>query len=98
MQKMGLEAIYPKSRNPVVDCKHQVYPYLLCGSRLRDLIKCEAPTFPCKMGLCIYTVIDWYSRYVLSWQLSNTLDMHFCRNALQQALQAGQPDVFNTDQ
>ena len=102
MKKMGVEAIYPKPRTTVVDREHRVYPYLLRGveiTRPNQVWSTDITYIPMKNGFMYLTaVIDWYSRYVLSWQLSNTLDTHFCIDALQQALQAGQPDIFNTDQ
>ena len=99
---MGLEAIYPKPRTTVVDREHRIYPYLLRGveiTRPNQVWSTDITYIPMKNGFMYLTaVIDWYSRYVLSWQLSNTLDTHFCIDALQQALQAGRPDLFNTDQ
>lgn len=102
MRKMGLDAIYPKPRTTVVDREHRIYPYLLRGvaiTRPNQVWSTDITYIPMQNGFMYLTaVIDWYSRYVLAWQLSNTLDTHFCRDALQQALQAGPPDVFNTDQ
>ena len=102
MRKMGLEAIYPKPRTTVVDREHRIYPYLLRGVEIthpNQVWSTDITYIPMQNGFMYLTaVIDWYSRYVLSWQLSNTLDTHFCIDALQQALQAGRPDVFNTDQ
>jgi putative transposase len=102
MKKMGIEAIYPKPRTTVVDREHRVYPYLLRGVEIirpNQVWSTDITYTPMKNGFMYLTaVIDWYSRYVLSWQLSNTLDTPFCIDALQQALQAGRPDVFNTDQ
>jgi putative transposase len=106
MRKMGLEAIYPKPRTTVVDREHRVYPYLLRGveiTRPNQVWSTDITYIPMQNGFMYLTaVIDWYSRYVLAWQLSNRVpfgrDTHFCRDAVQQALQAGLPDVFNTDQ
>ena len=102
MQKMGLQAIYPKPKPSRAGQEKGAYPYLL-----RDL-KIERPNFvwsadityvPMRQGfMYLVAVIDWFSRYVLTWQLSNTLDGDFCLAALQQALQAGRPMIFNTDQ
>jgi putative transposase len=102
MQKMGLEAIYPKPSTTVVDHEHRIYPYLLRGvavTRPNQVWSTDITYIPMKNGFMYLTaVIDWYSRYVLAWQLSNTLDTLFCIDALQQALQIGQPEIFNTDQ
>lgn len=102
MQQMGLEAIYPKPRTTVVDRAHRIYPYLLRGvaiTRPNQVWSTDITYIPMQNGFMYLTaVIDWYSRYVLSWQLSNTLDTHFCLEALHEALQIGQPDLFNTDQ
>lgn len=102
LKKMGLEAIYPKPRTTVVDREHRVYPYLLRGveiTRPNQVWSTDITYIPLKNGFMYLTaVIDWYSRYVLAWQLSNTLDSLFCVEALQQALQRGRPDIFNTDQ
>jgi len=102
MQQMGLEAIYPKPRTTVVDRAHRIYPYLLRGvaiTRPNQVWSTDITYIPMQNGFMYLTaVIDWYSRYVLSWQLSNTLDTQFCLVALHQALQRGQPDLFNTDQ
>jgi putative transposase len=102
MQKMGLQAIYPKAQPKTAGQAHKVYPYLL-----RDLV-IDRPnqvwssdiTYIRMPGGFMYltAVIDWYSRYVLAWQLSNSLEGHFCRVALQQALAQGTPEIFNTDQ
>lgn len=102
MQKMGLEAIYPKPRTTVVNQAHRIYPYLLRGvkiTRPNQVWSTDITYVPLPNGFMYLTaVIDRYSRYVLSWQLSNTLDNLFCIEAVQQALQSGRPDIFNTDQ
>lgn len=102
MQKMGLEAIYPKPRTTVVGQGHRVYPYLLRGlaiTRPNQVWSTDITYVPMRKGFMYLTaVIDWYSRYVLAWQLSNTLDSLFCVEALQQALTMGCPEIFNTDQ
>lgn len=102
MQKMGLEALYPKPRTTVVNSAHRIYPYLLRNVeivRVNQVWSTDITYVPLRHGFMYLTaVIDWYSRYVLAWQLSNTLDTHFCMAALQQALSYGQPEIFNTDQ
>jgi putative transposase len=102
MRKMGLQAIYPRPKTSRAAQERKCYPYLL-----RDL-KIDRPNFvwsadityvPMRQGfMYLVAVIDWYSRYVLAWQLSNTLDGYFCLVALHQALDAGRPQIFNTDQ
>lgn len=102
MRKMGLEAIYPKPKTSQRGVEHTVYPYLL---RDVDVVRpCQVWStdityVPMPRGfMYLVAVIDWYSRYVLSWQLSNTLDGGFCLEALESALQWGRPEIFNTDQ
>jgi putative transposase len=102
MRQMGVEAIYPRPKTTTNSDNARRYPYLL-----EDLI-IDAPnivwstdiTYIRLPGGFVYLVaiIDWFSRYVLSWQLSNTMDVHFCLVALEQALQVGQPRIFNSDQ
>jgi len=102
MRKMGIMAIYPKPHTSVKDEDHKVYPYLL-----RDLpivysnqVWCADITYV-KMRhgfLYLIAIMDWFSRYVLSWALSNTLDVHFCLEALEKALAIAIPEIFNTDQ
>jgi len=102
MQQMGLQAIYPKPHPTVVNKEHQVYPYLLRNVLLwRPNQVWSADITYIRMAhgfMYLVAVIDWYSRYVLSWQLSNTLDGRFCLLTLQQALAGAQPEIFNTDQ
>lgn len=102
MQTMGLEAIYPRPRTTVVNQTHRIYPYLLHGIEIRrvnQVWSSDITYIPLANGfMYLVAVIDWYSRYVLAWQLSNTLDTNFCVAALQQAFRLGRPDIFNTDQ
>jgi putative transposase len=102
MQLMGLPAIYPKPRTSTPAPGHKIYPYLLRGlkiSRPNQAWSADITYVPLPKGfMYLVAIIDWFSRYVLTWQLSNTLDSHFCLHALQQALQRGQPEIFNTDQ
>jgi len=102
MALMGLEAIHPRPRTTVRDPDHKVYPYLLRGVEIdrRDQVWSTDVTYiPLEGGFMFLTaVIDWYSRYVLSWRLSNTLDGRFCLEALEAALEEGSPEIFNTDQ
>ena len=102
MQKMGLETIYPKPRTTIVNQAHHIYPYLLRGlaiTRPNQVWSTDITYVPMARGFMYLTaVIDWYSRYVLAWRLSNTLDSLFCVEALQDALAIATPEIFNTDQ
>jgi putative transposase len=102
MGLMGLEAIYPKRKLSTPVSGHRVYPYLLRGVKVvrPDQVWSTDITY---IGLpsgfmYLAAVIDWYSRYVLAWRLSNTLDGSFCLDMLEEALGLGRPEVFNTDQ
>lgn len=102
MRKMGLEAIYPKKNLSIPSEDRKKYPYLLRGLLIDrpDQVWCADITY-IRMAqgfLYLIAVMDWYSRYVLSWRLSNTLDAGFCLEALEAALAISQPDIFNTDQ
>ena len=102
MRKMGLEAIYQKPRTSKPEPGHRIYPYLLRNVRVtrpNQVWSTDITYIPMTNGFMYLTaVIDWFSRYVLSWQLSNTLETDFCIEALQQALAIGKPEIFNTDQ
>jgi len=103
MRKMGIEAIYKKPRLSKPHPEHKVYPYLLKGLDITEANHvwcCDITYIPMKRGFCYLTaVMDWASRKVLSFRLSNTLDASFCIEALQEALRNhGTPDIFNTDQ
>lgn len=103
MRIMGLEAIYPKPRTSRPHPDHKVYPYLLRDlniQRPNQVWAADITYIPMRRGfMYLVAVMDWYSRKVLSWRLSNTLDSGFCIEALHEALQRyGQPDIFNTDQ
>ena len=101
MALMGLEAVHPKPRTTVVAPGAKVYPYLLRDrvlTRVDEVWSSDITYIPMKHGFMYLTaVIDWYSRYVLSWRLSNTLDGGFCLEALDEALARGKPEIFNTD-
>ncbi len=102
MGLMGLEAIHPGPRTTVRNPDHKVFPYLLRGVKIerRDQVWSSDITYiPMHQGFMYLTaVIDWYSRYVLSWSLSNSLDGRFCLETLEEALRGGKPEIFNTDQ
>ena len=102
MRVMGLEAIYPKPRLSLAEKGHRIYPYLLRGVKVerRDQVWSTDITYvPMVSGfMYLAAVIDWFSRYVIGWRLSNTLDGSFCLEMLEDALRGGRPEVFNTDQ
>lgn len=103
MQKMGLSAIYQKPRTSTPHPRHKIYPYLLKGMDIThsNEVWCADVTYiPMRKGfLYLVAIMDWYSRKVLSWRLSNTLDADFCCEALKEALGThGTPAIFNTDQ
>ena len=102
MALMGLQAIHPKRRTSIPAPGHKRYPYLLRGLKVTrpcQVWSTDVTYVPMRGGfLYLVAVIDWFSRYVLAWQLSNTLDGLFCRAALRQALEQGVPAIFNTDQ
>ena len=102
MRLMGLEAIYPKPRLSQGGGEHRIYPYLLRNVAIvrPDQVWSSDITFvPMPHGWMYLTVVmDWYSRCVLSWRLSNTLDGSFCLEALEEALSRGRPEIFNSDQ
>jgi len=102
MRMMGLEAIYPKPRTSIGLTEHKIYPYLLRNLEINasDLVwSIDITYIPMQNGyMYLVAVMDWYSRYVLSWQLSNTMDVQFCIDALEMAFAYGKPQIFNTDQ
>ena len=102
MRLMGLEAVYRKPRTSVAEPDHRVYPYLLRGLTIDrpNQVWCSDITYiPVSSGfLYLVAIMDWASRHVLAWRLSNTMDSSFCVEALEAALQLGTPDIFNTDQ
>ena len=102
MRKMNLMAIYPKPRTTLFAPENKVYPYLLRDFSIthpNQVWSTDITYIPMPKGfMYLVAVMDWYSRYVLSWRLSNTLDGAFCLAALSEALQLGKPEIFNTDQ
>ena len=102
MRIMGLQAIYRRPRTSLRALGHKVYPYLLGGmeiTRPNQVWATDITYIPMARGfLYLVAIIDWHSRYVLSWRLSNTLDADFCVEALEEALSKGKPEIFNTDQ
>jgi len=103
MDIMGISALYPKKNLSIANQSHKKYPYLLRGlpiTRTDQVWSTDITYIRLKKGFVYLTaVIDWYSRYVLSWRISRTLDRRFCIEALNEALEKhGQPEIFNTDQ
>jgi len=102
MGVMGIRAIYRRPRTSKPGKGHKIYPYLLGGlkiTRPNQVWAADITYIPMARGfLYLVAIIDWYSRYVLSWRLSNTLDADFCVEALEEALRKGKPEIFNTDQ
>ncbi|HYW75522.1 MAG TPA: IS3 family transposase [Gammaproteobacteria bacterium] len=103
MRRMGLVAIYPKCNLSRRHHAHRLYPYLLRGlsiDRANQVWAADVTYVPMAKGFAyLVAIIDWYSRKVLAWRLSNTMDLGFCVEALQQAIaDYGRPEIFNTDQ
>ena len=102
MRLMGIEAIYAKRRTTWPVAGHKIYPYLLRNLEVQrpDQVWATDITYvPLRHGfLYLVAIMDWYSRHVLSWRLSNTLDIGFCLEALDEALSVKQPEIFNSDQ
>ena len=99
---LGLETLYPRPRTSAAAPGHRVYPYLLRGvavTRADQVWSTDITYVRLRAGFVyLVAVLDWFSRYVLSWRLSNTLDLGFCLEALDDALTQGRPEIFNTDQ
>ena len=102
MRLMGLEAIYRRPNTSKPAPGHRVYPYLLKGvdvNRVDQVWASDITYIPMAQGfLYLVAIMDWHSRRVLAWKLSNTMDTDFCVAALEEALSKGRPEIFNTDQ
>jgi putative transposase len=102
LRKMGLMAIYPKPNLSQPQGGAQVYPYLLRGvtiDRVNQVWSTDITYVRLRQGFVyLVAIIDWHSRYVLSWEVSVSLDSSFCLAALECALQSGKPEIFNSDQ
>ncbi|WP_157576730.1 IS3 family transposase [Pseudoalteromonas rubra] len=103
MRLMGILVLYPKPKTTVPDKAHRIYPYLLRDTEVtyaNQVWATDISYIPMAKGFVyVVAIIDWFSRKVLSWKLSNTLDTHFCLEALDEALQRyGKPQIFNSDQ
>lgn len=102
MKLMRLKAVYPKPRTTLHNPAHRVYPYLLRNVKIvrpNQVWSTDITYIPMAKGfMYLVAILDWYSRCVLAWQLSNTLDNRFCIIALQEALALNKPEIFNSDQ
>jgi putative transposase len=103
MKLMNIEAIYPKPNLSKPNLEHKIYPYLLRGKKIEKVNQVwstDITYVPMEQGfLYLCAVVDWYSRYILSWEISNTLTTDFCLKAVNNALKTGKkPEIFNTDQ
>jgi putative transposase len=99
---MGLEAIYPKPRISQKGGDHRIYPYLLRNMKIvrpNQVWSTDITYIPMAQGfMYLVAILDWYSRFVLSWRLSNSLESSFCVEALEEALSWQRPEIFNSDQ
>jgi len=102
MGVMGLEAIYPKPRTSESHPEHRKYPYLLSGLTIdhpNQVWGADITYIPLRAGFAfLVAIIDWFSRYVVSWELSTTMDTDFCLRAAERAFETAHPRIFNTDQ
>lgn len=102
MRIMGIHAIYPTMNTSKPAIGHKIFPYLLSGveiARPNQVWSIDITYMRMAYGfMYLVAIIDWFSRYVLSWKLSNTMDKAFCLEALLEALRSGHPDIFNSDQ
>jgi putative transposase len=102
MALMGVEAVYPKPKLSAPGEGHKIYPYLLSGvevTRVNQVWSTDITYIRMAQGFVyLVAVMDWFSRYVLSWSLSLTMELDFCVEALKRALRRGRPEIFNSDQ
>jgi putative transposase len=103
MRLMGLEALYPKPRTSIPDKSHTIYPYLLRGMSIEypnQVWATDITYIPMQKGFAyLMAIMDWYSRFILSWRVSTSLDVSFCLYALEEALARYlPPEIFNMDQ
>lgn len=102
LREMGLWAIYPKPRLSVAGAGHRIYPYLLRGvavNRPNQVWSTDITYIRMRRGFVyLVAILDWYSRYVLAWKVSLTLEVEFCLEVLEEALEEDCPEVFNSDQ
>ncbi len=102
MRKMGLQALYPKPKLSLAEAQNKVYPYLLKNlkiERVNQVWSTDITYVKLRQGfIYLVAILVWYSRYVLAWEVSNTLDASFCISGLERALRIGKPEIFNSDQ
>lgn len=102
MREMGIQGVHPKRNLSRASDEHKKYPYLLAGLEVNrpDQVWCSDITYIRLQRGFVYlmAIMDWYSRFVLSWEISNTMDTRFCMEALERALVRARPEIFNTDQ
>lgn len=102
MHEMGLEAIYCKPKTSQAHSEHRKFPYLLRDLKIdhpNQVWSMDITYLPMKNGfLYLAAIIDWFSRHVMAWELSNSLETSFCLDAVDRALSLGKPEIFNTDQ
>jgi putative transposase len=102
MKNMGLEGLAPKPRTTIPSKENRVYPYLLRGLEIAKpdhVWRSDITYIPMRHGyLYLCAVMDWHSRFVISWRRSNSMDTEFVLEALEEALEKGRPEIFNTDQ
>jgi len=102
MRLMGLQGLYEKKRTTNFSKEHKIYPYLLRDYKIKysdEVWSTDITFIPMKTGyMFLVAIIDWYSRYIISWEISNSLDNWFCIEALNRALKKSKPEIFNTDQ
>ena len=102
MRKMGLKSVAPGPNTSKRGKNHTIYPYLLRGvaiEKIDQVWSTDITYIPMRNGfMYLVAIMDWYSRYVLGWELSNTMEAHFCVSVLERTLENGKPDIFNSDQ
>jgi len=102
LRSMGLEAVYPKPKTGIKAKDHKIYPYLLKDVeviRPNQVWSADITYIRLEEGFVyLAAIVDWYSRYLISWRVSNTMDTNFCVEALEEALKYARPEIFNTDQ
>ena len=102
MRQMGIEAIHPKPKLSQRNEEHKIYPYLLRGLEIdqpNQVWATDITYIRMHRGFVyLVAIMDWFSRYVLSWSVSVTMDVHFCLEAIEKALSQGKPGIFNSDQ
>ena len=103
MNEMGIQVLYPKKKTSIRNKNHKVYPYLLRDldiTKSNQVWSCDITYIPTIYGYCYMVgIIDWFSKKILSYRISNTMDKQFCIDALTEAIELyGNPEIFNTDQ